>query len=218
MAREGLLDGYEELVDVLHRGGYPSILHALAAHTVFVHPETVRQTRGHPVFRVIRAASAAERGRMVAAHDGGRAMLDDNTAPTDAFLWSVDRGKGRDVQFNHIWQLSKEVRYYTALWNLCATPAFLAKVTDSAPAAVLALRRRAYDLYGHLPDGETVPNVPPGYVELVWRPSPPPIADLESVLRERLARRPKSRTAASVRECGWVFSDFQPDPSVVHHQ
>ena len=46
-------------------------------------------------------------------------MFDDNTAPTDAFLWSADHNKGVDLQFNHVWSLAKDVRYFTALWNLC---------------------------------------------------------------------------------------------------
>ena len=35
--------------------------------------------------------------------------------------------QGPDVQFNHVWSVSRDPDAYTALWHLCATPAFLAK-------------------------------------------------------------------------------------------
>jgi hypothetical protein len=59
-------------------------------------------------------------------------MLDDNASPTDAFLWSAGIAKGPDVQFNNLWSLSRDPDSYTALWNICATPAFLAKTTDGS--------------------------------------------------------------------------------------
>ena len=214
MARPKLLDGRGALRDVLRRAGYPSVLHALAEHTVFLHPDTVKQTNGDPVFRVIRGPGAAARGRIVQVEDGHSAMLDDNSAPTDAFLWSADHAKGTDLQFNHIWSGAKDVRYYTALWNICATPAFLAKLTDADPAAKMLLRRRSYELYGYLPDGESVPETTEGHQPLLWHDYPPPAADLEGVLRGRLHNRPRSRTTRSARECGWVFSGFEPDRSV----
>lgn len=100
---------------------------------------------------------------------------------------------------------------YTALWNLCVTPAYLAKVTDGSNSLEVqaALRRRSYELFGHVPDGEAVPEAPPGYDDLVWRvPSPPPPPDLAAVLRERLAANQGSSPAASAREFGWLFGGW----------
>jgi hypothetical protein len=34
------------------------------------------------------------------------------------------------VQTNHVWGDPKNPETYAALWNLCITPAFLAKCTD----------------------------------------------------------------------------------------
>src|SRR5262245_27146245 len=58
------------------------------------------------------------------------------------------RGPGPDVQYNHVWNDSANPDAYTALWNVCATPAFLAKTTDGSnhPDVVAALRYRAWEL------------------------------------------------------------------------
>ncbi len=62
---------------------------------------------------------------------GRRVMLDDNLSPTVAFTYATNLAKGRDVQFNHAWPSSKDPDACTALWNLFATQAFLAKPTDT---------------------------------------------------------------------------------------
>ncbi len=148
--------------------------------------------------------------------DGEPVMFDDNTGPTLAFLWSGQRSKGRDVQYNHVWGDPRNMQTYTALWNLCATPAFLAKTTDGSnhPEVLNLLRYRAMDLFGEIPEGEAAPGKPEGYESLVW-PEPPERAyNLESVLRRRLAEAPKSRPAVSARQLGWLFSGYQPDPEL----
>jgi hypothetical protein len=143
-------------------------------------------------------------------------MLDDNASPTDAFLWSAGLAKGPDVQFNHLWSLSRDPDTYTALWNICATPAFLAKTTDGSNHLEVQaiLRYRAYELYGYAPAGEAPPSAPPGYSILRWAPFATTVPDLERELRLRLARNPKSRTAVACREIGWLFSDWMPDDSI----
>ena len=95
------------------------------------------------------------------------------------------------------------------------TPAFLAKLTDVKRHAdvVAALKRKSFDLYGYLPEGEPVPEPPDGYdrLEKKWREHPPPVPCLKSVLRDRLKRAPKSRPAKACREIGWYFSGWEPD-------
>jgi hypothetical protein len=107
-------------------------------------------------------------------------LRDDNTSPTLAFLWASGRTKGPDVQHNHVWNDSANPDAYTALWNICATPAFLAKTTDGSnhPDVVAALRYRAWDLYRCRAAGHAEPTKPAGYDELVWAPHPPPVAAL----------------------------------------
>lgn len=156
-------------------------------------------------------------GRGAFGEVGGRqVLLDDNTSPTDAFLWSSGLSKGPDVHFNHVWAASRDPDAYTALWNVCVTPAFLAKATDGSghPEVQEALCYHAHRLYGHVPAGADLPPEPPDYASLRWAPHPPVIRDLEREIRARLRSNPKSRTALACREVGWLFSGGRPDPSV----
>ena len=95
-----ILDGVKAFEDVLDRAGYSRILHAVAAHTVFLHPETVAQTNGEALFPVIRTRNMDARGDIVEQPDGRRVLLDDNTSPQLAFQWAAQRkkGSGSDVQ------------------------------------------------------------------------------------------------------------------------
>lgn len=211
---ERVLDGYHALEQVLVRAGYPSVVAAVAAHTVFLHPETVAQTRGQAVFPVVRAPLNTARRRVVVLADGRQVWADDNGPPTDAFLWAAERRKGRDVQFCHVWARSDSVDAYTALWNLCATPAFLAKTTDTDPVVGRALRHRAWELFGVRPEGEPDEGPPPGYGDLTWAPTTEPVADLEAVLRARMRRAPKRSATQAARELGWLFSGWAPDSAL----
>ena len=67
----------------------------------------------------------------------------------------TEKIKGRDVQVNHVWADAKNRDTYTALWNLCVTPAFLAKTTDGSnhPEVIEALKYRSVELFGHVPNG-----------------------------------------------------------------
>ena len=208
-----ILDGVSALAAVLERADYETVLHAVAAHTVFLHPDTVDQSKGRALFRLAR--DPTRRGETGTLPDGRSVMYDDNTGPTLAFLWAAQRTKGRDVQFNHVWGDPRNPDTYTALWNLCATPAFLAKTTDGSnhPEVVRLLRFRAFDLFGHVPAGEEQPARPSGYESLTWLPAPDPVDDLEAVLRGHLADAPRSRPAVSARQLGWAYSDG-PDSTI----
>lgn len=210
---EAVMDGIAALGNTLELAGYASTLEAVAAHTLFLHPDTVDQTRGQPVFPVIRNPN--RRGELTIA-EGREVMFDDNTTPTLAFLWSARRKKGPDVQYNHVFGDPRNSSTYTALWNLCVTPAFLAKTTDGSnhPEVLSALRYRAMELYGYWPEGEERPTAPAGYRALRWPEPPPATLDLETELRGRLAQAPASPPAKAARSIGWLFSDWKPDETL----
>ena len=204
------MDGLGALGGVLRGAGYESTVQAVAAHTLFVHSDTVAQTRGDAVFPVIRNPN--RRGELTEV-EGRRVMFDDNTTPTLALLWASRRKKGPDVQCNHVFGDPRNPATYTALWNLCVTPAFLAKTTDGSnhPEVLAALRYRVVDLYGFWPNGEECPPKPGGYNTLAWAEMPEPVGDLEAELRARLAQAPASPPARAARRIGWLFSDWKPD-------
>ena len=209
-----VMDGVRALAHFAERAGYPSVIALVAENTLFLHPETVAQTEGKPLFPVIR--DPMRRGELATLADGSRVLLDDNTSPTLAFLWSSGRSKGADVQYNHLWGVPRNRQTYTALWNLAVTPAFLAKTTDGSnhPEVLQALRYRSWDLYGYLPAGEEAPRRPAGYEGLGWLAPPEPVADLGGLLRARMKGAPKSRPAMAAREVGWLFSGWEPDGEV----
>lgn len=206
-----IADGVAALDRVLGAAGYPSITAAVAAHTVFLHPDTVAQTHGQPLFPVVRNPN--RRRELIEFPDERIAMFDDNTTPTLSFLWSARRSKGPDLQYNHVWGDPRNLDTYTALWNLCVTPAFLAKTTDGSTHTdvLAALRYRVVDLFGRWPADRECPSKPDGYDDLVWAPSPEPLQDLESELRGRLTRSPSSTPAEAARRLGWLFSRWAPD-------
>src|SRR3979490_2075369 len=93
-----MLDGVERLTDLLvRRAGYPSVVAAVAEHAIFLDPETVAQTGGSALFSTIRMRNVSGRGSIDEV-DGRRVLLDDNTSPTDAFLWAagIRRGQFRE--------------------------------------------------------------------------------------------------------------------------
>ncbi|MCC6786761.1 MAG: hypothetical protein IT547_02900 [Hyphomonadaceae bacterium] len=120
----------------------------------------------------------------------------------------------RDVQLNHIWSRSNDPDCFSAPANLCAAPAFLAKLTDHDHDIAALLRRRAFDLYGWRPALEREPPIPVGHASLKWAEPLSPVADLESLLRQRLSAKPRSTAAQIARQIGWAFSDFKPDTQV----
>lgn len=210
-----VLNGSEALERLVAVAGYETLSHAVAEHTVFLHPDTVVQTRGQAMFPIIRASLNSPRGRIESLPDGRQVWADDNGPATNAFLWASGCGKGPDVQYNHVWSLSKDPDLYTALWNLCATPAFLAKTTDTHPEVQALLKYRSYQLYGYLPAGMAPPQKPASYETLRWAPFPSPLEDdLEQVFRREMRSKPKAKTTVAARTLGWVFSGNLPDSSL----
>jgi len=207
-----MLEGRSCLVDVLKRAGYSTTTRAVAEYAVFLHPDTVVQSRARNLFMVVR--NDQERGKPC-EKDGIFVMQCDNDSPTRGFLWSAGRpgtSSRTGLWFCHIWQRSQDYLSYTALWNICAIPEFLAALSDKDAGVRAALRYRAFELYGAFPQDEAQPERPRSYAELRWRqPHPAPVKNLEETLRAGLRAARKSRAAISAGRFGWLFSDFQPD-------
>ena len=148
---------------------------------------------------------------------GRPAILCDNTTPREVFLRAANRSRGPNAHFSHVWDGTRADRdAYTALWNTCAVPAFLAKTTDGKnhPAVRAVLWCRSFELYSVTPLGVEPPTKPSGYDDFEWAKTPGPVTDLESCLRNWLAKSPRSRAATAAREIGWLFSDWKPDPTI----
>jgi hypothetical protein len=197
------LNGYTALEELIRASAYKSIEQAVASLTLFSHPETVRQTGCKAVFPTIRnAARRGQRGEV----DGRLLACDDNKSPTDAFLWCNGITKRlKDVQFNHVYLNSQDPDQYTCLANLCVTPAFLAKLTDTNERVRNLLRHRVYDLYRWAPPGHEPPSEPVAYADLQWAPTLPAVSDVAAAVKALMERRPLDRTVQTAREIGWLF-------------
>jgi hypothetical protein len=186
------LDGREALRAIIATSPYKTIAQAVASLALFSHPDTVAQTQGKPVLRIIR--DAARRGQIIELN-GQRVGLDDNQVPTDAFCWINGlTTRMRDVQFNHIYTDSQNPETYTCLANLCVTPSFLAKLTDTDPAVRALLQFRAWRLYGWRPAHAPEPTEPAEYAGLIWALCLPPVANVREAFEAVARRRVKDRT------------------------
>lgn len=205
------LNGYTALEEMIRASPYKSLEQAIASLTLFSHPETVRQTGCRALFPTIR--NAARRGQRVEGSDRGLAY-DDNKSPTDAFLWcnGLTR-KVKDVQFNHVYLNSQDPDQYTCLANLCVTPAFLAKLTDTNDGIRILLRYRVYELYGWVPVGQAPPPLPVAYKELHWASPLPPVSDVAGSVRAIMERKGLDRTARVAQKLGWLFSSSDRERS-----
>ena len=202
------LDGFSAFEALIAGSRYKNLSQAIASLTLFSHPETVKQTGCKSIFRTIRGPRTP--GEYI-DWNGQRVMLDDNKSASDAFKWAHGiTTKPKDLQFNHIYTASKDVDAYTSLANICVTPAFIAKLTDSgSPTTSALLKYRAYDLYGWIPAGIEAPNKPKGYDDLNWAATMPPVPDVEGALKARMAKKPKDRTVISTKNVGWLFEKIK---------
>ena len=194
-------DGLSALEAMVASSPYGSLHRAVASLTIFTDPLTVEALGSANLFRTVR--DAARRGEIVETTEGP-VMLDDNKSPTDAFMWANNWTKrGRDLQFNHVYQASDEVAHYTNLRNICVSPSFLAKLTDTHEEVTELLRYRVYDLYGYTGPEELVPEIPGAYTQMRWADPLPPVENPSRVISARLERRIKDRTAVAARKLGW---------------
>jgi hypothetical protein len=165
--------------------------------------ETVRQTGGKALFPTIRDQKHVGNYKV---HDGQQVLLDDNKSPTDAFLWSNNMTKrGPDTQFNHLYAVSQDVNAYTALPNICMTPAFIAKLTDTGKEIGHLLKYRSFQLYGWVPGGNEPPSKPKDYEVLEWAAPLPAVTDLRAAILRAMSTKPKDRTVIAVQKLGWLF-------------
>ncbi len=199
------LDGQLAFEALIASSQYRTPAQAVASLTLFSHPETVRQTAGQALFPTIRNQ---KRVGEYAEHEGRQVLLDDNKSPKDAFLWanSLSR-RGTDTQFNHVYASSSDPDAYTALQNICMTPAFIAKLTDTNPEIRQLLKYRSYQLYGWVPKGHEAPAKPESYEILEWAVPLPATKDLRATLLQAMATKPKDRTVLAARKLGWLFSE-----------
>jgi hypothetical protein len=208
-------DGKAALEGLAATSEYGTLLQAAASLTLFSDPEVVRETAGMNLFPVIRGAP---KGGQRIAPNGQPVMLDDNQTPTAVFVWanSLWDPIARDAQFNHLIQGAKDVRLYTSLANICVTPAFLSRATDSKTCHDIqqVLRYRAQMLYGECCVCASTEE-PQGYRALEWAPAgnyEP--GTIEKQFRRMMKKSPGLRATRAAREIGWYFSDFQRDPTV----
>lgn len=201
-------DGQRALETLIAASSYRSLSQAVASLAVFSHPDTVRATGSQPVIRVVR--NAARRGD-IELREGQLVGLDDNKAPTDVFLWcNAFRRRPVDVQFNHLYADSQDPDSYANLANLCVTPSFLAKLTDTHPEIRELLRYRAFDLYGWYPRRAGEPREPNRYNGLNWAPPLPPVSNVGPLFEAAMARRPRDRTTLFAKQLGHAFNGFCP--------
>ena len=198
------LDGMLAFEALIASSQYQSTAQAVASLTLFTHPDTVRQTEGKAVFPTIRNQ---KRVGEYAEHEGRQVLLDDNKSPKDAFLWANGLSRrGADTQFNHVYASSLDADAYTALPNICMTPAFIAKLTDTNREIRHLLQYRSYQLYGWVPTGKEPPRKPDSYEVLEWAAPLPAIGDVRAAIMRAMATKPKDRTVKAAMKLGWLFS------------
>lgn len=203
-------DGERAFDHLVKESEYRSFPQLVASLTVFSHQDTVRQTDNKNLFRIVRRKEFSEIGTW---DEETRVMRDDNSGAIDAFRWSNVTPRFRNSQYNHIWSNSQDPLLYTCLANICVTPAFVSKLTDTNTKIREILRYRALDLYDFWPSIE--PRVKPeGYDNLIWAETLPRVADVEQTIRDKFKRLRSNRTLRCAKEIGWLFSDFHPDPTL----
>lgn len=196
-------NGKKILEEIARKSGFSNLSKLVARYTLFTSPNIVKQTKNENLFQIIR--DFKNRGKIV-DYDGTLLMACDNTGPQHAFEWANGGVKKIDIQINHIYTDSMNVKSYTSLANLCATPVFLAKLTDTDEEIKNLLMYRSFDLYGyHI---GSVPTKPENYQNYEWHEFLPGPSNLEKFLLQRLSECQKSRTAISVRELGWFFNNY----------
>jgi hypothetical protein len=203
--------GHRALTEALANSEWRTVEQALASLAAFASPITVREMNNRPVFRIIRGPPS-QRGDI---NYEKRVMIDTdgNHGPIAAFCWATGfvYKKELDLHFNHICTPANNVELFTNLANICVTPSFLTKITDRRGASLL--QYRAWELFGSLLSRET-PMKPAGYDRLEWASPLDPLTSVEDRMRHMMSSKPKDSATRSVRELGWIFSSFVPDPTI----
>ena len=203
-------DGRAILDYILVRSEYGGLAQTVASLSLFTHPDTVAQSRNRGIFNTIRCQDNKLRGSYKTLDSGQKVMLDDNTSPTQAFLWAngLKQKAVRDVQFNHVWSRPSDPNAYTSLANIVMLPAFLSKLSDTHSEISRLLKFHVFKLYGYMPDNENPFDLPPpGYETLKWSQHLMSIDNLKANLQAAMSTKPRNRTTMSVQNIGWIFSE-----------
>jgi len=199
-------NGKSALTYCIKESEYKTVAQAVASLALFTNPKSIEKTQGKNIFKIIR--SMAKRGNSEDIN-GLRVLFDDNTAPTDTFLWAngIKRKEYVDVTFCHILAQSDNVELYTSLANICMIPTFLAKLTDTDASIKAFLSYRAYKLYGSFLHNSSSLTKPKLYDELTWAEANRPIDNLEEAFLSAMKTKPRNRATISARELGWYYSN-----------
>lgn len=175
---EKQFDGYKILNEALLN--LKIDLTALVAATgLWANPEvheTLVRNSGHgawnPGVRRFKKGKGEKKGDIVKGN-----KLDDNTYANYAIKRALGIG-GCESNFSvcHIWEEScYDDIYHTTIANLILLPAPLQSLTDFHPEVRVALKYRAYELYGWHPKSKPIPIKPASYPSN-WR-APLPFTD-----------------------------------------
>ncbi|MBM9593438.1 hypothetical protein [Roseitranquillus sediminis] len=164
-------------------------------HCLLPHPDVVAAVGG-AIFPVIRGAKSDRFS--VQEIDGRRLMVDDNTSPRWALLWShgyrmTHPAKGWTIA--HVWTRARDPDSYTHLANILMMPEPLASLSDKQGPLGPYLRFHAFDAYGWSPAGEDAPGRPDGYEMISWTYFEPH-SDPWSFIRQQMSRLNNDRVRA----------------------
>ncbi|MCX6893922.1 MAG: hypothetical protein NTZ16_00085 [Verrucomicrobia bacterium] len=150
--------------------------------------QKLREENGFGVWHEkVRRHKAGEPGKKGSVIDGVR--HDDNTYANTAVKQACGFEKKQPVGYEtcHIWPKSTyDIRYHTCLANLVLLPRTLAGISDHYEPLSVALRYRAFELYGWKPEEQDEPIKPEGY-PLIWS-SP---VTFTTLILDRIRRRTK---------------------------
>ncbi len=152
------------LPDFTHAG---EVIAALASYILLPHPNVVAKL-DCSVFPSIRD----QKNRITVSSIGDRkVLLDDNTTPRWAMLWShgyTTTAHPKGWTFAHVWARPKDPDCYTHLANLAMMPEYLASLSDKDGPLCAFLRYHAWEQYGWKPMGEDEPPQPKTYEGIKW--------------------------------------------------
>lgn len=143
------------------------LISVVASYVRLPHPGVVDQLGG-AVFPSIRD----QKNRLTLSNLGDRRiLLDDNTTPRWAMLWShgyATTAHPTGWTFAHVWGRPKDPDCYTHVANLAMMPEYLASLSDKDGPLGAYLRYHAWEKYGWKPIEEDDPQRPEGYEAISW--------------------------------------------------
>lgn len=143
------------------------LIAAVSSYVRLPNPGVVAELDG-AVFSSIRD----QKNRLTLSNIGNRRiLLDDNTTPRWAILWShgyATTAHPRGWTFAHVWARPKDPECYTHVANLVMMPEYLASLSDKDGPLGAYLRYHAWVKYGWKPIEEDEPLQPECYESISW--------------------------------------------------